>query len=558
MVYDPVRPHQIRSWAGRTYTHENHGGAESRTLVAGGPPQEFGYDSFRRLTQMSRPASGGGVESASFGYDYADRRVSRVRDGNTELFFHRYLEAREGMLVKYYFLGDRLIASNRVVFAQASGPGAPLSLPPWTAAALALSCGFVMVLILWAPGRREVRIGIVVARSRAAGTTALLVLFPAIPVLLAPQCGGGPSTTRHFYHLDRVGSTQLVTLASGGVHEEIRYHAWGEIRGRWDGLGTPIAPSQESRFEWNGYETEHGWALEYAGARFYDSGIGQFLSHDPAGQYASPYAYGPGDPANGSDPSGASFLGFLGNVVKVLLGGLSGSYTSGGGGAGFGTSVSFGGGGPGEGGEGGSRANGDGARAPNGATAPIQSYGLSTVVAVGSAIAGLANSGADTAGGAFAAGGDAGSLANGLSQSGVRVAGGNELTDAQALQQAQDELVDASPAARRVEGMGNIIDVEAGQRLVVTVKNPTIHLGAFRIEAGAAGEGPIDIVLPEVRGGGVAPGLSTSVEFTRFGTPPLLFRLRVDAPNIPLNLRFQTVPFDPFQGLPRTPELVPR
>ena len=140
----------------------------------------------------------------------------------------------------------------------------------------------------------------------------------------------------------------------------------------------------------------------------------------------------------------------------------------------------------------------------------------------------------------------------------MQVAGGNGLTDQQALQQAEDPLVDASPVAQRVDGMGNIIDVEAGQRLVVTVRNPTIDLGAFRITAGGAGEGPTDIVLPEVRGGGVGPGLSTSVEFSRFGTPPLLFRLRVDAPNIPLNLRFQTVPFDPFQGLPATPELRPR
>lgn len=103
--------------------------------------------------------------------------------------------------------------------------------------------------------------------------------------------------------------------------------------------------------------------------------------------------------------------------------------------------------------------------------------------------------------------------------------------------------------------MGTIIDVEGGQRLVVTVRNPSVHVGAFRITAGGAGEGPRDIVLPEVRGGAVGPGLSTSVEFTRFGTPPLLFRLQVDAPNLPLYLQFQTTPFDPFLGLPLTPEI---
>jgi RHS repeat-associated protein len=49
--------------------------------------------------------------------------------------------------------------------------------------------------------------------------------------------------------------------------------------------------------------------LLYAEARYYDPALGQFLTHDPAMQFASPYALGPGDPVNTADPTGAEAEG---------------------------------------------------------------------------------------------------------------------------------------------------------------------------------------------------------------------------------------------------------
>jgi hypothetical protein len=45
--------------------------------------------------------------------------------------------------------------------------------------------------------------------------------------------------------------------------------------------------------------------------------MGQFLTHDPAGQFASPYAYGPGDPVNGTDPRGQWFLTALLSLIGL-------------------------------------------------------------------------------------------------------------------------------------------------------------------------------------------------------------------------------------------------
>jgi RHS repeat-associated protein len=108
------------------------------------------------------------------------------------------------------------------------------------------------------------------------------------------------------------------TDANGALAVQARYRAYGEERGHWTAGGGAIPPQPADRHEWTGYEREHDAALDYAGARWYDPAIGQFLSHDPQRQYASPYAYGPGDPINGSDPSGEfwSFLAyFLGSLA---------------------------------------------------------------------------------------------------------------------------------------------------------------------------------------------------------------------------------------------------
>ncbi|HLP41413.1 MAG TPA: RHS repeat-associated core domain-containing protein [Fibrobacteria bacterium] len=53
-----------------------------------------------------------------------------------------------------------------------------------------------------------------------------------------------------------------------------------------------------------GKEFEDATGLYYFGARWMDPELGMFLSPDPAGQYFNSFAFGPGDPINGIDPSG--------------------------------------------------------------------------------------------------------------------------------------------------------------------------------------------------------------------------------------------------------------
>jgi hypothetical protein len=58
-----------------------------------------------------------------------------------------------------------------------------------------------------------------------------------------------------------------------GIVEQVRYTAYGEVRGRWNAAGNRIGGQENPnrRYQFTGYHTESYSRLQYAGARFYDS-----------------------------------------------------------------------------------------------------------------------------------------------------------------------------------------------------------------------------------------------------------------------------------------------
>jgi RHS repeat-associated protein len=236
--------------------------------------------------------------------------------GTTLRSYSRYADAGAGNLTRYYYLGDRLVGSWTVAapaFSEVDPelilPPEPIVLPPgllFPAAGLVLLATFLPL-----GGRR--RLGVRVSLARSAGVSVIL-LSTSLPVVVFSAGCGTSSPSARVYHLDRLGSTQLVTDWDGGVYRHVRYYAYGEIRGRFDVHGNPIGFAEDARREFTGYETDFA-GLDYAGARFFDPELAQFGTHDPAGQYPSPYAYGPGDPINGTDPSGEFWM----VVIAVML-----------------------------------------------------------------------------------------------------------------------------------------------------------------------------------------------------------------------------------------------
>ena len=174
-----------------------------------------------------------------------------------------------------------------------------------------------LLLLLLSPGLRgSSRWRVLLVPTRAFATAAFFWLA-LMPPGLAKAALPGDVTLWH-YHYDHLGTTHSITDAAGNLYRQIRTTAYGEVRGRYDGSGNIVAAEVALRHEFTGYQSEAKSGLQYAGARYYLPELGVFISHDPARQFPSPYAYGPGDPVNGTDPDGAYFGGIANSFFSGL------------------------------------------------------------------------------------------------------------------------------------------------------------------------------------------------------------------------------------------------
>jgi RHS repeat-associated protein len=97
-------------------------------------------------------------------------------------------------------------------------------------------------------------------------------------------------------HHDQLGSTRLITDATGATQATYAYGAYGSV--------TASGPANTTlRFAGQYQDPESG--LVYMRARYYDPTTAQFLTRDPmVAKTMSPYAYVAGNPLNVVDPSG--------------------------------------------------------------------------------------------------------------------------------------------------------------------------------------------------------------------------------------------------------------
>ncbi len=104
------------------------------------------------------------------------------------------------------------------------------------------------------------------------------------------------SATRYLL-TDRLGSLRAVVDGpSGDLLAATDTQAFGGAQRLWGAPGTDIA--------FTGQRLDSQTGLYNYNARLYDPALGRFLTTDPAGQYASPYAYCGNDPIGFTDPSG--------------------------------------------------------------------------------------------------------------------------------------------------------------------------------------------------------------------------------------------------------------
>lgn len=125
------------------------------------------------------------------------------------------------------------------------------------------------------------------------GTTNF-IYGPAGPL---EEITGGNHGVTSFYLQDQMGSTRLLTTATGSIADSYTYNPVGTVLGSTGSVSNPL------QFQGQYLDPETGFY--YLRARYYDPTTGQFLSRDPKDvRTRSAYGYALGDPINGSDPSG--------------------------------------------------------------------------------------------------------------------------------------------------------------------------------------------------------------------------------------------------------------
>jgi RHS repeat-associated protein len=134
-----------------------------------------------------------------------------------------------------------------------------------------------------------------------------------------------------YVHPDHLGSTNVVTDASGTIAQLLDYYPYGAAR-----VSSTTFPTNEKR-QYIGQLYDQGTGLNYLQARYYDSSRGQFVTQDPVfweigltpdGQKAlvdpqslNSYAYANDNPITKKDPNGRQVweeLG-LGDLAIIAL-----------------------------------------------------------------------------------------------------------------------------------------------------------------------------------------------------------------------------------------------
>lgn len=120
----------------------------------------------------------------------------------------------------------------------------------------------------------------------------------------------------YYYFVDHLGSTRVVTTATGTACYEVDYFPYGA-----ENTPSGFSNSCTTRYRFTGYErdaeTAHGTSAgnDYAFARYYNQRLQRFMSADPlGGSIADPqtwngYAYVRDNPLSWTDPTGLQFCG---------------------------------------------------------------------------------------------------------------------------------------------------------------------------------------------------------------------------------------------------------
>lgn len=232
-----------------------------------------------------------GAKTQYYYDDTGKRRTKIAPNGEVTMYFDGF-DVEGDTVERHIKLNGRLIVTSRTALDDtAVAELAPVvhdsPWPPPTWLVVAIS-GLALGLI----GMR-IRSGLPIAFP----VPGRVLVCGAGLIAVGGTCDLSFDDTKRFYHLDHLGSPQVLTNEDGELAEEpTRHRPYGAI---------DTGPTDsEGAFGFTGHRKTENHGLSYFGARFYVPELGVFASLDPEEQFANPYSYSNGDPLNRVDPTG--------------------------------------------------------------------------------------------------------------------------------------------------------------------------------------------------------------------------------------------------------------
>ncbi|HEX3174293.1 MAG TPA: RHS repeat-associated core domain-containing protein, partial [Solirubrobacterales bacterium] len=288
--------HGAEALASLTYSRDKAGAIESEIREGLPGPEElgYGYDENGRLTEAGE---------ASFKYDAADNLTKGLGSTNTYDAANQ-LETGTGVSYSYDKLGRRIKATP------GSGPATSYE---YDQAGNLTSIERPEEGEVPALNESLAYDGSGLLASKTSGMTTDYLTWDTsegLPLLLDDDQNsyiygpGGLSVEQisseekpTYLHHDQLGSTRLLTSASGEASATFSYGPYGALEGKTGVATTPLG--------FAGQYTDPETGLQYLRARFYDPATAQFLTRDPLEVITrEPYAYAFDSPLNLTDPSG--------------------------------------------------------------------------------------------------------------------------------------------------------------------------------------------------------------------------------------------------------------
>src|SRR5260370_343764 len=282
---------------GATYTSDNAGNRTAKTNSLNSVTEQYTYDPLYQLTKAGQ----GATTTESYNYDSVGNRLSSLGVSSYSYNSSNELTSNSAASFTYDNNGNTLTKTdstgtrnhtwdfeNRLASVVLPGSGGT-------------------VTFKYDPFGRRIQ------KSAPSGTTNYL--YDGADLIEELDSGGnelaryaqGPgvdeplaelrSGATGFYDADGLGSVTSLSGNTGTLSNTYTYDAFGNLTASTGSLGNPL------QYTGRDYDPETG--LRYYRARYYDPGVGRFISEDPIGFEGGFdfYTYGETDPIKSIDPS---------------------------------------------------------------------------------------------------------------------------------------------------------------------------------------------------------------------------------------------------------------